>query len=192
MESTSAVFDRDQTGGSIPPPPSRDRDGLSALERKALYRVHTELPAMPASLVVQILLWPEKMTDWARDESVTPALVYNMLGGFKPYHGLRERLAQRLGVTKAAVDHLIDARRQQPSTRRIPEPPPDFVPDDVSLATGSRPQAAARTPIGWNPNGFDPQENEPPLPEAASQQTDEPPTSEAPSEQSGQQITFEL
>ena len=57
METTSAVFDRDQNGGSIPPPPSRDRDGLSALERKALYRVHTELPAMPASLVVQILLW---------------------------------------------------------------------------------------------------------------------------------------
>src|SRR5215212_983567 len=136
METTSAVFERDQTGGSIPPPPSRDRDGLSALERKALYRVHTELPAMPASLVVQILLWPEKMTDWARDESVTPALVYNMLGGFKPYHGLRERLAERLGVTKAAVDHLIDARRQQPSTRRIPEPPADFVTDDVALATG--------------------------------------------------------
>jgi hypothetical protein len=97
---------------------------------------------MPASLVVQILLWPEKITDWARDESVTPALVYNMLGGFKPYHGLRERLAQRLGVTKAAVDHLIDARRQQPSTRRIPEPPPDFVPDDVALATGPAPTSA--------------------------------------------------
>jgi len=136
MESMSAVFEREPGGGTIPPPPSRDRDGLSALERKALYRVHTELPAMPASLVVQILLWPEKITDWARDESVTPALVYNMLGGFKPYHGLRERLAQRLGVTKSAVDHLIDARRQQPSTRRIPEPPPDFVPDDVALATG--------------------------------------------------------
>ena len=113
----------------------RDRDGLSALERKALYRVHTELPAMPASLVVQILLWPEKITDWAREENVTPALVYNMLGGFKPYHGLRERLAHRLGVTKSAVDHLIDARRQQPTTRRIPEPPPEFVADDVSLST---------------------------------------------------------
>jgi hypothetical protein len=94
---------------------------------------------MPASLVVQILLWPEKITDWARDENVTPALVYNMLGGFKPYHALRERLAQRLGVTKAAVDHLIDARRQQPSTRRIPEPPPDFVPDDVALETRGTP-----------------------------------------------------
>ena len=135
MESVSSAFERDAGGVPLPPPPSRDRDGLSALERKALYRVHTELPAMPASLVVQILLWPEKITDWARDESVTPALVYNMLGGFKPYHGLRERLAQRLGVTKAAVDHLIDARRQQPSSRRIPEPPPDFVPDDVAIRT---------------------------------------------------------
>jgi hypothetical protein len=125
----------------------RDRDGLSALERKALYRVHTELPAMPASLVVQILLWPEKMTDWARDENVTPALVYNMLGGFKPYHGLRERLAHRLGVSKAAVDHHNDARRQQPSTRRIPEPPADFVTDDVALATGGSSKQSAAPPM---------------------------------------------
>jgi hypothetical protein len=66
-----------------------------------------------------------------------------MLGGFKPYHGLRERLAQRLGVTKAAVDHLIDARRQQPSTRRIPEPPPDFVPDDVALARRDAPASSS-------------------------------------------------
>ena len=137
MGSASTMFDREEGGVPLPPPAARDRDGLSALERKALYRVHTELPAMPASLVVQILLWPEKITDWARDESVTPALVYNMLGGFKPYHGLRERLAQRLGVTKAAVDHLIDARRQQPSTRKIPEPPPDFAPDDVSILAGT-------------------------------------------------------
>ena len=138
MES-SPTFERDRGelphgGLPLPPPRSRDRDGLSALERKALYRVHTELPAMPASLVVQILLWPEKITDWARDENVTPALVYNMLGGFKPYHGLRQRLAERLGVTKGAVDHLIDARRQQPSSRRIPEPPGEVSADDVALA----------------------------------------------------------
>lgn len=145
MESSSAMFEHDPgdlaRGGvpPLPPPRSRDRDGLSALERKALYRVHTELPAMPASLVVQILLWPEKITDWARDENVTPALVYNMLGGFKPYHGLRQRLADRLGVTKGAVDHLIDARRQQPSTRRIPEPPAEFPSDDVALASPREP-----------------------------------------------------
>src|SRR5689334_9604379 len=180
MESVSSAFERDPGGVPLPPPPSRDRDGLSALERKALYRVHTELPAMPASLVVQILLWPEKITDWARDESVTPALVYNMLGGFKPYHGLRERLAQRLGVTKSAVDHLIDARRQQPSTRRIPEPPPDFVADDVALATGA--PRAPRTP---------------PAPEAApptAPDADHPrePAAEPPPEAPGPQINFEL
>lgn len=174
MESTSAVFEGDQSGRAIPPPPSRDRDGLSALERKALYRVHTELPAMPASLIVQILLWPEKITDWARDESVTPALVYNMLGGFKPYHGLRERLAQRLGVTKGAVDHLIDARRQQPSTRRIPEPPPDFVPDDVALGSGPSPRGASMPP-----DGFD-------------GAADQPSSENHPLETGGTQITFEL
>ena len=69
MESASSAFDREPGGVPLPPPPSRERDGLSALERKALFRVHTELPAMPASLVVQILLWPEKITDWARDET---------------------------------------------------------------------------------------------------------------------------
>ena len=127
---------------------------------------------MPASLVVQILLWPEKITDWARDENVTPALVYNMLGGFKPYHGLRERLAQRLGVTKSAVDHLIDARRQQPSTRRIPEPPPDFVPDDVALST-------VRKPTDFDPPAAESIEHQKP--------PDEPPPSG-----SGPQITFEL
>src|ERR1043165_2026588 len=102
MEPASRVFDHEPGGVPLPPPPSRDRDGLSALERKALYRVHTALPAMPASLVVQILLWPEKITDWARNESVPPALVYNMRGGFKPYHGLRERLAQRLRGAQAS------------------------------------------------------------------------------------------
>ena len=173
MESVSSVFERDPGGVPLPPPPSRDRDGLSALERKALYRVHTELPAMPASLVVQILLWPEKITDWARDESVTPALIYNMLGGFKPYHGLRERLAQRLGVTKAAVDHLIDARRQQPSTRRIPEPPPDFVPDDVSLRTHGTPTDTPREP--------DVAPRDPPAP-----------TDDNPPPPDGSQIRFEL
>ena len=189
MESSSPMFERDHDrlapgshgGVPLPPPRSRDRDGLSALERKALYRVHTELPAMPASLVVQILLWPEKITDWARGENVTPALVYNMLGGFKPYHGLRERLAERLGVTKGAVDHLIDARRQQPSTRRIPEPPDDFAPDDVQLAsrptepgTPSASPDAASTASTSEPrsDAQRPDDDAPPPP----QEPEEPPT----------------
>jgi hypothetical protein len=96
---------------------------------------------MPASLVVQVLLWPEKLTNWAREEGVTPALVYNMLGGFKPYHDLRHRLAERLGVSKGALDHLIDGRRPQPTGRRLPDPP-----DDVPLEAS----AAARLAEGAN------------------------------------------
>lgn len=180
MEPTSAAsaaVDHDHGGVPLPPPVSRHRDGLSALERKALYRVHTEIPAMPASLVVQILLWPEKITDWARDEGVTPALVYNMLGGFKPYHGLRERLAHRLGVTKSAVDHLIDARRQQPSTRKIPEPPPDFALDDVALAPSVNP-SGPRAPA----DGHD----------AASTAPPEEPTADGPTPGPSSQTTLEL
>jgi hypothetical protein len=136
---------------------------------------------MPASLVVQILLWPEKITDWARDESVTPALVYNMLGGFKPYHALRERLAQRLGVTKGAVDHLIDARRQQPSTRRIPEPPPDFVPDDVALGTRGNPTNSGAAPEpGSSGSPTEPDGMEEDAPEDVPRRSD------------SSQITFEL
>ena len=52
MESSSPMAEHDRgelsDGVPLPPPRSRDRDGLSALERKALYRVHTELPARSA------------------------------------------------------------------------------------------------------------------------------------------------
>ena len=190
MESTSTVFDRESAGVPLPPPSMRDRDGLSALERKALYRVHTELPAMPASLVVQILLWPEKITDWARDESVTPALVYNMLGGFKPYHGLRERLAQRLGVTKGAVDHLIDARRQQPSTRRIPEPPAGFVTDDVSLA-GPATLGDSNDPARSVPHAR-PSSAPPVSPDESTNQSDTPGDEGPPDDTPGPQTTLAL
>ena len=141
MPSESSPALRDP-GPVIHPPPGPNRDGLSVLERKALYRVQLEIAAMPASLVVQILLWPDKMTDWARDEGVTPALVYNMLGNFKPYHGLRQRLAERLGVSKGELDHLIEGNRAQPTSRRIPDPP-----DDLQVPSPRQEGTADRSPI---------------------------------------------
>lgn len=182
----SSFMEREPVGVSLPAPPSRNRDGNSALERKALYRVHTELAAMPASLVVQILLWPEKITDWARDEGVTPALVYNMLGGFKPYHGLRERLAHRLGVTKGAVDHLIEARPQQPSTRKIPEPPADFAPGDVEVLHPLAPDRDELPPAAAGPIAA-PEAEPDGGAGAPTDAADEPPRDEP-----GPQITLEL
>ena len=79
---------------------------------------------MPASLVVQIALWPDKLSDWADEMGIAPSVVYNMLAGTKPYHRVRALLARRLNVYKQSLDHLIDAPRPEPLAELPPEPPP--------------------------------------------------------------------
>jgi hypothetical protein len=110
------------------PLPLRERDGTNAIERKAVYRAQLEIRSMPASLVVQIALWPDKLADWAKETSVSPAVVYNMLAGVKPYHRVRSLLARRLNVPKRVLDHLIDAPRPEPLAKLPPDPPADALP----------------------------------------------------------------
>ena len=131
------------TGASL-----RERDGSSVPERKAVYRVQTKIAAMSASLVVQLLLWPDQISDWAKEVNVRPSVVYNMLAGprssspqwpYKPYHRVRELLAKRLGITKEQLDYLIDAPRPQPRSRIPLDPPlggfPPFMPQEYLLDT---------------------------------------------------------
>jgi hypothetical protein len=73
---------------------------------------------MPASLVVQLALWPDEVAHWARDEKLSESLVYNMLAARKPYARTRARLADRLGVSVAILDHLVESRRPQPTALR--------------------------------------------------------------------------
>lgn len=110
----------------------RERDGSSIPERKAVYRVQTEIAAMSASMVVQLLLWPDQIADWAKEVNVRPSVVYNMLAGprsstsqwpYKPYHRVRELLAKRLGITKEQIDHLIDSPKPEPRSRTPQDPP---------------------------------------------------------------------
>ena len=75
---------------------------------------------MPASLVVQLALWPDEIAPWARGESTSESLVYNMLARRKPYLRVRERLAERLEVPPAVLAHLVDARRPLPAAKREP------------------------------------------------------------------------
>jgi hypothetical protein len=103
--------------------PLQERDGSNPIERKAVYRAQLEIRSMPASLVVQIALWPDKLADWARETSVAPSVVYNMLAGVKPYHRVRNLLARRLNVPKRVLDHLIDAPRPEPLAKVPPDPP---------------------------------------------------------------------
>jgi hypothetical protein len=105
-----------------------ERDGSNSIERKAVYRTHVEIQSMPASLVVQIALWPDKLADWAEEMGIAPAVVYNMLAGVKPYHRVRTLLARRLDVYKESLDHLIEARRPEPRAKLPPDPPETLAP----------------------------------------------------------------
>lgn len=90
------------------------RDGSNPIERLATWRVATELPALPASLVVQLALFPESLAEWARRRSVAPSMVYGMLAGTQPQPGLREALARRLDVATPVLAALLDAPRREP------------------------------------------------------------------------------
>ena len=102
--------------------PLRERTGANPIERKAVYRAQLEIQAMPASLVVQIALWPDKLADWAKEMEIAPAVVYNMLANVKPYHRVRGLLARRLNVPKEALDWLIEAPRPEPLAKLPPDP----------------------------------------------------------------------
>ena len=134
-----------------PTPLPRERDGSSPLERLALARVRQDVGALPASEVVQLVLWPDSLAHWARDAGVSTAVAYNMLARFKPYRRVRELLAHRLDVPTFALDHLIDAPRPLPAAlgahpdalRDLAEPPaPEPVSPTARLASvrdGSNP-----------------------------------------------------
>lgn len=92
-----------------PPAPRPQRTGRTAIERAAVARVSEAVAAMPASLVVQLALWPDELARWARAERAAESLVYNMLAGRKPYVRTRERLAARLGVPTGVLAQLIEA-----------------------------------------------------------------------------------
>jgi hypothetical protein len=96
----------------------RERNGRNAVERKAVFRVQTDVASMPASLVVQLALWPDDVAHWARAAGEDESLVYNMLARRKPYWRAREALARRLQVSVAVLSHLIESERPLPTARR--------------------------------------------------------------------------
>lgn len=118
---------------------SERRLGTSPVERKALARLQREIASMPASLVVQIALWPLKLSDWARQRKISSAMVYNCLAGTKPYEPVRDMLAESLGVSRLAIDRLIEAKAPPP----ISLVPPDPLPQAEQI-TETKPEPAAR------------------------------------------------
>ncbi|MHB1222454.1 MAG: hypothetical protein ACYC2G_00195 [Gemmatimonadaceae bacterium] len=134
------------------PPASRrlERDGRSPLERYAIARLRADVAAMPASEIVQLVLWPHTVADWARDAQVAPAVVYNLLSRFKPYRRVRDLLALRLEVPVAVLDHLVDAPRPLPAAQRAPAMAP---PHDGPTTTELAPPPAPPDVDEWRRSG---------------------------------------
>ena len=99
---------------------SIERTGTTRVEHLAVRAVAREIAAMPASLVVQLALWPDEIARWARATRTDSSVVYNTLAARKPYRAVRERLASRLEVSPAVLAQLIDAQRPLPTTQRDP------------------------------------------------------------------------
>jgi hypothetical protein len=117
------------------------RNGRTETERRAIARLASDVAAMPASDVVQLLLWPQNLADWARSSHVAPAVAYNMLSRFKPYRRVREFLAARLEVPGWVLDHLVDAPRPLPGSLSS-VPPERSLPDEATRATDWSPDHA--------------------------------------------------
>lgn len=123
-----------------------ERTGATRVEQLAVRTVAREIAAMPASLVVQLALWPDELARWARNTRVDTSVVYNALAGRKPYRAVRERLAARLDVSPGVLGHLIDAARPLPTAQRDPDVPPSA---DPVVDWSEPPYPAHRT--GTNP-----------------------------------------
>lgn len=124
-----------------------ERTGTTRVERLAVRTVEREVAAMPASLVVQLALWPDELARWARVSRTDASVVYNALAGRKPYRAVRERLAARLGVPAGVLGQLIDATRPLPTAQRDPASPPP--PTGERVDWSEPPYPAHRT--GANP-----------------------------------------
>lgn len=117
------------------------RDGSNPLEQRATWRVWHDAAALPASVIVQIALFPETLAEWARRKRVPPSSLYALLAGTQPHPGARELLAQRLGVPTWALSHLLDRPRRepvQPAPRSLAESPEWPPGDEGERSTESR------------------------------------------------------
>jgi hypothetical protein len=93
------------------------RTGASRIEQRGVARVREHVSRMPASLVVQLALWPDELARWARAERIAESVVYNLLAGRKPYLRMRERLAAHLGVQTGHLASLVDGVIDEPEAR---------------------------------------------------------------------------
>ena len=95
------------------PPYPLVRDGTNPLEQLALRRLELDAPAMPASRVVGLALWPETLAGWARAHGrCSLSNVLACLGGVLRHDYILDGIARRLDVSRTALDRFIAAEKR--------------------------------------------------------------------------------
>jgi len=124
------------------------RDGSNPLERRALFRVEREVAALPASVIVQLALYPETLAAWARREELPASMLYATLAGVQANLRMRHALARRLGVSPRDVEWLIDATRAEPLATRPPTPADRAATEPTAPPPPSEPSSSGPAPSG--------------------------------------------
>ena len=124
------------------------RDGSNPIEQAALDRLTLDCPAMPASRIVGLALWPESLTAWAtRTAHTGPAQLMTALSGLRRAPRAEIELARRLAVSARAMDEFIMSVK---APSRLLRPPLDVVhdsPRDFDDAEAAPPRSATRPPV---------------------------------------------
>lgn len=87
--------------------------------RLALGHVRANVASLPASELVQLVLWPRTLAELAADAAADEAVVSNMFRRFRAYRDVRARVAACLGVSVGAIAAVVDRPAAPPVPARV-------------------------------------------------------------------------
>ena len=90
-------------------PARRPRDGRALLERMALQAFERKLASLPASQLIEVLVFPKSLKAFASEDlGRSPVQFYAVVRALRRYQRCRDQLAARLGVDADDVADLLD------------------------------------------------------------------------------------
>lgn len=145
-----ASRDADPWPAAPPFPPVRT--GANPIERAATARLRLDAPALPASRIIALAIWPDTLTAWAaRTPGCSPGQVLTALSGLRRAPRAEAALARRLDVSVRALDEFINSVKAE---SRITRPP---TPDDMNVDDTSSARTRGGTPMPATPPSPDDQ-----------------------------------
>lgn len=99
----------------------QERDTSDPIVRAAIENVRVNLAALPASEIIQLVLFPDTITSVTDRVGERNCMVSNLFRGHRRYNRLRQVLAEYLQVPLPILSHLIDATPSRPVAQQLPD-----------------------------------------------------------------------